>query len=265
MSAPRPRESLRPSVFRPLLRWLQERLEGGPLHFTLLDPDKTPGDRAGEVAQRAERLGTHLILLGGSTGIRPEGMSAAARAIHARTRLPVVIFPQGTESVTPEADAILWMSLLNSRNLRWVVRTHAGASLAVRHLGLEPISLGYLVVAPGMKVGEVGEADVLPRDEPQVAAGWALAAEYLGMQLVYLEAGSGAPEPVPLPLVRAVREVLKVPLLVGGGIRRADQARALLGAGAQVLVTGTVVEEGGEEALRPIIEEVNRHRVRPAR
>ena len=265
MSAPRPGESPGPSVFRPLLGWLKERLKGGPLHFTLLDPDKTPGDRAGEVAQRAERLGTHLILLGGSTGIRPDGMSAAARAIHARTRLPVVIFPQGAESVTPEADAILWMSLLNSRNLRWVVRTHAGASLAVRHLGLEPISLGYLVVAPGMKVGEVGEADVLPRDEPQVAAGWALAAEYLGMQLVYLEAGSGAPEPVPLSLVGAVRQVLKVPLLVGGGIRRADQARAVLGAGAQILVTGTVVEEGGEEALRPIIEEVNRHRVQPAR
>ena len=265
MSEPRPQRSAGPSPFRPLLPWLKRQLEGGPLHFTLLDPDKTPGSRAGELARRAEELGTHLILLGGSTGIRPEGMSEAARSIHASTRVPVVIFPQGAESVTPEADAILWMSLLNSRNLRWVVRIHAATSLAIRRLALEPISLGYLVVAPGMKVGEVGEADVLSREAPEVAAGWALAAEYLGMQLVYLEAGSGAAEPVPPSLVQAVHQVLQVPLLVGGGIRRADQARALLGAGAQVLVTGTVVEEGGEDALRPIIEEVNRHRVRPSR
>jgi phosphoglycerol geranylgeranyltransferase len=265
MSDPRPAVATGPFPFRPLLPWLKRQLEGGPLHFTLLDPDKTPGRRAGEMAHRAEELGTHLVLLGGSTGIRPEGMSEAARSIHASTRVPVVIFPQGAESVTPEADGILWMSLLNSRSLRWVIRTHAATSLAIRRLGLEPISLGYLVVAPGMKVGEVGEADVLPRDRPEVAAGWALAAEYLGMQLVYLEAGSGAPEPVPPVLVRAVREVLSVPLLVGGGIRRADQARSLLDAGARILVTGTVVEEGGEEGLRPIIEEVNRHRVRPHR
>ena len=262
MNAPRAGGRPAASPFRPLLPWLQQQLAVGPLHFTLLDPDRTPGDRAGEMAQRAEELGTHLILLGGSTGIRPEGMTAAARSIHASTRLPVVIFPQGAESVTPEADAILWMSLLNSRSLRWVIRTHAATSLAVQRLGLEPVSLGYLVVAPGMKVGEVGEADVLPREAPEVAAGWALAAEYLGMQLVYLEAGSGAPEPVPVPLVRAVHQVLRVPLLVGGGIRRGDQARALLDAGAQVLVTGTVVEEGGEVGLRPIIEEVNRRRVR---
>lgn len=239
-----------------VLPWLQERVAAAPVHFTLIDPDKTPGQEAGEVAARAEALGTDVVLLGGSTGITSERMGEAARAVHARTSRPVVVFPQGPDSLTGEADALLFMSLLNSRDLRMVVRAQAASSLKVRALGLEPIPMGYLVVAPGMKVGEVGSADCLPRDDPRGAAAWALAAQYLGMQLVYLEAGSGAPSPVPGELVKAVREVLSVPLIVGGGIRTPAQARALLDAGAQVLVTGTVVEEEGEGALGPILREV---------
>jgi phosphoglycerol geranylgeranyltransferase len=243
-----------------VLPWLMERVSHGPVHFTLIDPDKTPGAEAGDVAARAEALGTDVVLLGGSTGITGARMGEAAQAVHRATSRPVVIFPQGPDSLTGEADALLFMSLLNSRDLRMVVRAQAASSLRVRGLGLEPIPMGYLVVAPGMKVGEVGNADCLSREDPKAAAAWALAAEYLGMRLVYLEAGSGAPAPVPVPLVRAVREVLSVPLIVGGGIRTPAQARELLDAGAQVLVTGTVVEEQGEGALGSILREVKRGR-----
>ncbi|MDE1819901.1 MAG: geranylgeranylglyceryl/heptaprenylglyceryl phosphate synthase [Euryarchaeota archaeon] len=240
----------------PVLPWLLDHVRAGPVHFTLIDPDKTPGAKAGEAAARAESLGTDVVMLGGSTGITPDRMGQAARAVHERTTRPVVIFPQGPDSLTGEADALLFMSLLNSRDLRMVVRAQAATSLKVRSLHLEPIPMGYLVVAPGMKVGEVGSADCLARNDPKAAAAWALAAEYLGMRLVYLEAGSGAPSPVPIELVRAVRQVLSVPLIVGGGIRSAEHARALLDAGAQVLVTGTILEEGGEGALGPILREV---------
>jgi phosphoglycerol geranylgeranyltransferase len=254
-----------PNAFsRPILAWLQERLREGPIHFTLIDPDKTPGEKAGDVAARAHELGTDVILLGGSTGIDAARMGEAAEAVHRRTPLPVVIFPQGPDSLTDRADALLFMSLLNSRDLRLVVRAQAASSLRVKALGLEPIPMGYLVVAPGMKVGEVGQADCLPRDDAQTAQSWALAAEYLGMRLVYLEAGSGAPDPVPVDLVKAVRSVLSVPLIVGGGIRTAEQARALLSSGAQVLVTGSVVEESGEGALGPIVREVRARRGRAA-
>lgn len=248
----------------PVLPWLLERVKRGPVHFTLIDPDKTPGTKAGEAAARAEELGTDVLLLGGSTGITSERMGAAAKAVHDRTSLPVVIFPQGPDSLTPEADALLFMSLLNSRDLRMVVRAQAATSLRVKALGLEPVPMGYLVVAPGMKVGEVGSADCLSREDPKGAAAWALAAEYLGMRLVYLEAGSGAPSPVPVDLVRAVRQVLSVPLIVGGGIRNAEHVRALLEAGAQVLVTGTILEEGGEGALGPILREMKNARSRVA-
>jgi len=241
--------------------YLSDRLRDGPVHLTLIDPDKSPGAAAAEIARGAVELGSHAILLGGSTGISQEKMGEVARAIKAVVKVPVVIFPQGPESLTPDADAVLFMSLLNSRNLDLVIRLHAKTAPVIRRMGLEPISLGYLVIAPGMRVGQVGQVDTVPRDRPDVAVGYALAAELLGMRMVYLEAGSGAPSPVPADMVRAVRAALGIPLIVGGGIRTGAEAADLIRAGAQLLVTGTVTEEEGlGEGFRGILAEVRRAR-----
>ncbi len=245
----------------PVERRLLALLEGGPIHFTLIDPEKSPGATAAELARRAVNAGSHAILLGGSTGITREGVGRAATAIRAAVPVPTIIFPEGPGSLAPEADAVLFMSLLNSRNLDLVVRAHARAAPAVRAMRLEAIPMGYLVVAPGMRVGEVGQVDPVPRDAPESAAGYALAAELLGMRFVYLEAGSGAPEPVPASMVRAAREAIRIPLIVGGGIRSGADARPLLDAGANVLVTGSVTEEQGVGAgFRSIVQEVHRAR-----
>ena len=242
-------------------QYLREQLTGGPLHFTLIDPDKSRGVRAAAVARGAAELGSHAILLGGSTGISREVMGEAARAIKAVVTIPAIIFPEGPGSLTPDADAVLFMSLLNSRNLDLVIRTHARSASTVRKMSLEAIPMGYLVIAPGMRVGEVGAVDPVPRDDLSGATGYALAAELLGMRFVYLEAGSGAPEPVPADMVRAVREAIQVPLIVGGGIRTGSEARQLLEAGANVLVTGTITEEEGLGAsFHGILEEVRRAR-----
>lgn len=244
-----------------VLAYLNERVGRGALHFTLIDPDKSPGPRAAAIAEGAVALGSDAILLGGSTGISPEVMGAAAEAVGNVVDVPTIIFPEGPGSLTPKADAVLFMSLLNSRNLDLVIRAHARAAPAVRHMHLEPIPLGYLVIAPGMRVGEVGAVDAVARDDLPTAQGYALAAEYLGMRFVYLEAGSGAPAPVPAAMVRAVRSVLGIPLIVGGGIRTAADARLLLDAGAQALVTGTVTEEEGlGEGFRGILGEVRQSR-----
>jgi phosphoglycerol geranylgeranyltransferase len=243
--------------------YLHQHLTKGPVHFTLIDPDKMPGAKAAKIARGAVDLGSDVILLGGSTGISREVMGATAAAVKAEVEAPVVIFPEGAASLTPTADAVLFMSLLNSRNLDLVIRTHARAAPVVREMGLEAIPLGYLVVAPGMRVGEVGQVDVVARNDVEGAAGYALAAELLGMRFVYLEAGSGAPAPVPAPMVQAVRSVLTIPLVVGGGIRTGPDARALLDAGAQLLVTGTITEEEGlGDGFRGILEEVRRDRGR---
>ncbi len=244
-----------------VLDYLNGRLAAGPLHFTLIDPDKSPGERAADIAAGAVAEGSDAILLGGSTGISPEKMGEAAERIKRAVRAPVIIFPEGPTSLTPKADAVLFMSLLNSRNLDLVIRVHARAAPAIRSMGLEPIAMGYLVIAPGMRVGEVGQVDAVARDDLPLALGYALAAQYLGMQMVYLEAGSGAPSPVPTGMVKAVRSTLDIPLIVGGGIREGAEARALLDAGAQILVTGTITEEEGlGTGFHDILAEVRRAR-----
>ncbi|MGA7923919.1 MAG: geranylgeranylglyceryl/heptaprenylglyceryl phosphate synthase [Thermoplasmata archaeon] len=246
---------------RQVIEELTERLTHGPLHFTLIDPDKSSGERAAHIARGAVELGSDVILLGGSTGISPDRIRDVARAVKAVVPVPVIIFPEGVSSLSAEADAVLFMSLLNSRNVDLVIRAQARAALHVRELGIQPIPLGYLVVAPGMRVGEVGQVDAVARADFVGAQGYALAAEYLGMRFVYLEAGSGAAVPVPPEMVHAVRSVLSVPLIVGGGIRTGGDARSLLGAGGQVLVTGTVTEEEGlGEGFRSILAEVRRAR-----
>jgi phosphoglycerol geranylgeranyltransferase len=242
-------------------RYLAEHLGRGPIHFTLIDPDKSPGAQAAKIAAGAVALGSDVILLGGSTGISRDVMGAAARAIKGVVKAPVIIFPEGPGSLAPEADAVLFMSMLNSRNLNLVIRAQARAAPLVRTMGLEPIPLGYLVIAPGMRVGEVGEADVVGREDVAGATGYALAAELLGMRYVYLEAGSGAPSPVPAPIVKGVRSQLTIPLIVGGGIRTGPDAATLLAAGASALVTGTVTEEEGlGDGFRAILAEVRRSR-----
>lgn len=244
-----------------VLQYLTDKLRRGPLHMTLIDPEKKAGRSAANVAAAAVALGSDAIMLGGSTGISPEIMAETVRAVKAAVPVPTIIFPESPASITAAADAIYFMSLLNSRSVDHVIRMQAHSALEIQRIGLEPLSLGYIIVAPGMRVGEVGQADPVPRENVELAQSYALAAEFLGMHLVYLEAGSGAPAPVPPEMVRAVRKVLHIPVIVGGGIRTAQEAGNLLAAGAQILVTGTVTEqEGIGPAFEGILSEVRRAR-----
>jgi phosphoglycerol geranylgeranyltransferase len=223
---------------------LQEKIKKGTLHMTLIDPAKQEPSKAGEITEIAYDLGTDAIMVGGSTGVTQENLDATVCAIKANVKVPVIYFPSTANAISGHCDAIYFMSVLNSRNLSHVIREQVVGAPIVKKLGLEPISMGYLIIAPGMKVGEVSEADLVARDDPKTAVSYALAAEYLGMQSIYLEAGSGAPQPVPEEMIRAVRSKISVPLFVGGGIRDAECATKAKNAGANVIVTGTVVENG---------------------
>jgi phosphoglycerol geranylgeranyltransferase len=239
------------------MQYINDKVKAGPLHMTLIDPDKQPAIKAAEIAAKAEALGTDAIMIGGSTDVTQENLDATAIAIKKVVKIPVIYFPSGAHALSAHCDALYYMSMLNSRDIRNVVGEQVAASLIVKKLGIEPLSMGYIIIEPGMKVGEVGKAEVIKRDDPKRACAYALAAEYMGMKLVYLEAGSGAPQPVPAEMIAMVRKTISVPLIIGGGIRSPEDAKAARMAGADIVVTGTLIEDGDFTGkLREVIQAI---------
>jgi len=235
--------------------YLMGRRAKAHLHMTLIDPDRQSPSDAAMVAREAARAGTDAFMVGGSTGVTASEVDATVQAIKATGDVPVILFPSSASGLSSHADAVYFMTLLNSRDPRLIVGEQARAAKTIRSWGLETISMAYLIVEPGMRAGEIGRAEPIPRDVPEAAVEYALVAEMFGLQLVYLEAGSGAPEPVPPEMVRQVRAAVKIPVIVGGGIRTATAAVELARAGADIIVTGTVVERE-RDALREIVQAV---------
>ncbi len=231
---------------RPRIQWVEDyiyrHLRHGPLHWTLIDPDRQTPRQAAAIAKAAADAGSHLILVGGSTSDATKLVDKTCKAVKRASGLPVVLFPGGATQVSAHADAILWMSLLNSKDPRFLVGEQVAGALAVDRMGLEPIPMGYLVIKPGGTVGKVGKAQLIDPTDHDSAIRYALAAQYFGMRFIYLEAGSGAATPVAPSLIRAVKTAVNIPIIVGGGIRSVDAAHDAIEAGADVIVTGTLVE-----------------------
>jgi phosphoglycerol geranylgeranyltransferase len=223
--------------------YLNSKLSEERLHLTLIDPDNQEPVEAGNMASLAAEAGTDGIMVGGSTAISREGFDDTILAIKNNTSLPVIIFPTSASSLSKNADALFFMSLLNSTNIKFITREQKFGAMFVKKTGIEPISMGYIIIEPGMKVGEVGEAELVTRDDIDSAVNYSLIAQYFGMSLVYLEAGSGAPEPVPINMVTSVKQGLRIPLVIGGGIRTPEAATNIAKAGADIIVTGTIVED----------------------
>jgi len=239
-------------------QYIAETIAKHKMHMTLIDPAKQSPEAAGQMAARAADLGTDAIMVGGSTGVTQENLDRTVAEVKKSCKLPVIYFPSGANAIARKCDAIYFMSMLNSRNVKNITGEHWRGAPVIRKLGIETLSMGYVIVEPGMKVGEVGEADPVKRSDVARAVGYALATEMFGMDLLYLEAGSGAPEPVPSEMVRSVRESVKLPLIVGGGVNTPEKAREVTRAGADIVVTGTLVENGEFEGpLRAVIETIH--------
>ena len=228
----------------------------GAVHLTLLDPDTQEPEVAGNIAREAESGGTDAIMVGGSTGATGVIVEETVKAIKAACSLPVILFPANPGGITECADAIFFMSLLNSRDVNYITTSQMiGAPLVYKHR-IEPISMAYIVIEPGGAAGWVGDARLIPRNRPKLAVAYALAAKYLGMHYIYLEAGSGADKPVPVEMVAAVKKAVgeETKVIVGGGIRDGKTARERVEAGADMIVTGTIVEQ--VEDVKGKIEEL---------
>jgi phosphoglycerol geranylgeranyltransferase len=234
--------------------------EDGCIHITLVDPDKVSGFDCATISHEAERGGTAAIMVGGSTLAAKEDLDAAVQGIKEKVKVPVILFPNGPMGVSRHADAIWFMSLLNSQNTYYIVDAQVISAPLVKRYGLEALPMGYIIVGEGCVAGYIGQARPISYRHPELAMGYGLAAETLGMRFVYLEAGSGAREPVPPPMVSAVKKQLSVPLIVGGGIRSPEAASAASDAGADIIVTGTLVEEDSrvKEQIGAIVKAIKR-------
>ncbi len=232
----------------------------GTRHAIVIDPaDQTP-DIAANRALAAAHAGSSMILVGGSSDTDMENVHATIVAIKEALELatwaasqdsdmddsvqiPVVLFPQGAAALSPDADGITFMVLMNSMDQRFLIGEQVKGAPFVKKAGIEPVPMGYLICEPGGKAGEVGKADLIAPQQTERVEAYAMAAQFLGFKLLYLEAGSGVETPVNPELIKAARESCDLPIIVGGGIRDPQTARDASEAGADWIITGNITEE----------------------
>jgi phosphoglycerol geranylgeranyltransferase len=240
-----------------VMRYIHKKRKSGPLHFTLIDPDKQSPADAAKLASRAEGFGTDAIMVGGSQAAQALHLNDTVSAIKDRVEIPVILFPSSHSGISPYADAIFFMSLLNSRSTSYLVEEQVKGAVLVKSFGVEALPMGYLIVESGNMTSAAWAGDVkpLPYDKPDFTVAYGLTAKYFGMRFVYLEAGSGAERPVPNEIVAATKDAISgngTMLIVGGGIRDEKVARDKVKSGADIIVTGTIAERDPEAFARII-------------
>lgn len=241
-------------------KYLLEKIKtDGSIHITLIDPEKVTATEAALIAKNSKNSGTAAIMIGGSTFVSQAHLDEVVKAIKLAVDIPTILFPNNITGISGHADAIWFMSLLNSVDPYFLIGAQILGAPLVKKYCLEPISMGYIIVGEGGTAGIVGKAISVPYTKPELAAAHALAGQYLGMRFIYLEGGSGAANPVPPEMIRAVKHLLDIPLIVGGGIRTKEQATAAVSAGADIIVTGNVTESSdAKQRVSEIIAAIKR-------
>ena len=215
------------------------------LLFVLIDSEVSNINSSVKLAKDVEKIGASAILVGGSSATDQIEMAEVVKNLKKAVKIPKILFPGNVTGVVPQADAILFSSLLNSENPYFISQAQALGAPSVLKFGLEPLPTAYLVIGEGTSAWFVGSARGIPFDKPKIAAAYSLAAQFLGMRFVYLEAGSGAASSVKPEMIKTVRKVFKGFLIVGGGIRDPDTAKKIVSAGADAIVIGTLLEKNG--------------------
>ncbi|PIS39436.1 MAG: geranylgeranylglyceryl/heptaprenylglyceryl phosphate synthase [Candidatus Nealsonbacteria bacterium CG08_land_8_20_14_0_20_38_20] len=222
--------------------------------------DYPSSQKAIETGIAAAKAGIDLLTVGGSVGAQGNLLDNVIKGIKKRVRIPLVLFPGNSATISPDADAIFFMSLLNSRNPYWISGVQTLTAHLIKQLKIEPLPMGYILIEPGGTAGWVGDANLVPRNKPQIAAALALAGQFLGQRIIFLDAGSAAFAPIPAEFAAMVRKTIDIPLLVGGGIKTPEEAGGLVKAGADWIQIGTAVEKikDPQKLISQFIKEVKR-------
>jgi putative glycerol-1-phosphate prenyltransferase len=211
----------------------------------LIDPDKVEeSTRLQHLINLASENLVDYFLVGGSL-VTTTNMGEVVRQIKESVTIPVIIFPGSSMQIEPSADAILFLSLISGRNPELLIGQHVIAAPILRNTKLETLPTGYMLINSGKtsSVAYISNTTPIPEDKYSLAACTAMAGEMLGLKLMYLDAGSGAENPVSSRMISAVRKSVKTPILVGGGINTAHKAFAALEAGADTIVIGNALEK----------------------
>jgi putative glycerol-1-phosphate prenyltransferase len=228
--------------------------------LVLIDPDRLEPDKIRQLGLKAQKSGADGFLIGSSL-LLSNKFDEAVKTLKQAVSLPVIIFPGNAYQVSKYADAILFLSLISGRNPQLLIGEQVKASPLIKEFGLEPIPTGYLIIESGRRtaVQFMSDTQPIPKDKPDIACAHALAAQYLGMKFVFLEAGSGAENPVPDEIVKKVKEFISIPIIVGGGVKTPEQAGSKVKNGASFVVIGNALEKNpNEDILKEFAQAIHR-------
>ncbi len=244
-------------MIRKVERHLMDKIkEFGAIHIVLIDPEKASSSRASFIARKSEEAGSVALMIGGSTIFSSSNLDKIVKSVKKVVDIPIILFPSNITGVSRHADAIWFMSLLNSLDPYFIIGAQVLAAPLIRSFEIEAIPLGYLIIGDGGAAAVVGKAAPIPNNKPELTVAHALASQYLGMRFIYLEAGSGVSKTVPTDMIQMVNNVVNTPIIVGGGIRRGVQARKIVEAGAEIIVTSTALEETSKNLVDDKIKEM---------
>ncbi len=231
-------------------RLLKIKRDRGAGFLLLVDPDKINSKTLPGFIQNATSAGADAFLVGGSLMLSNE-FDKTLKVIKGNTTAPVIIFPGGVSQVSSEADAILFLLLISGRNPDYLIGNQVTAAPIIKRMELEAISTGYMLIEGGNVTSAefMSKTKPIPREKPDIAVAHALAAELIGLKLLYLEAGSGAKQSVPDAMVKKVTKYCSLPVIVGGGIRTPQEANNKVKAGASFIVAGTIIEENSHGSV----------------
>jgi putative glycerol-1-phosphate prenyltransferase len=217
----------------------------GAAFVQLLDPDSLQLDHIEDVVRNAKENGVDIFFIGGTLLLNKNFEEFVKQVKSYAGEFPVILFPGSIFQVSRYADAILYLSVISGRNPSYLIDNQVLAAPVVWQLQLESISCGYMLVESGQMTSAefMSNSRPIPRNKPDLALAHALAAQYLGFQTVYLEAGSGAQLSVPENMVAAVSKTIDIPVMVGGGIRTPEIAAKKVEAGAAFVVIGNHFED----------------------
>lgn len=216
------------------------------LFSLLIDPDKTGGNELERTALAAQNAGVDMFFVGGSLLVS-NTLFDCIQIIKANCNIPVVLFPGDNMQVVPNADAILLLSVISGRNAEMLIGKHVVAAPMLKNSGLEIIPTGYMLIDSGRPTtaSYMSNTNPLPHDKDDIAACTAMAGEMLGMKTIFMDGGSGALNSVSESMVKRVAQHVDLPVIIGGGLKTPEMAKARFDAGATVVVVGNAIEKNG--------------------